>query len=82
MGDKAEGWNVPWCLCENWSNFSSPVANTRPPAVGVSVQSLMTLKEISMDYKRNVNTIIHEFFHSEALSVLIVPGQICSQSRN
>ena len=50
--------------------------------MGVSVQSLLTAKEASADYKRNLHTIIHGSFHSEALPVVIVAGQTCLPSQN
>ena len=33
--------DAPWFLCANRSSFSSPISNRRPPAVGVSLQSLI-----------------------------------------
>jgi hypothetical protein len=44
--------NTPWYLCANSSSLSSPVSNTRPPAIGISVQSLTTVKEALVDYKK------------------------------
>ena len=64
--------SVLWALWASSSNFSSPTSKTRPPAVGVFVQSLIMVKEAPAGSKRNICTTDHGFGPSGPVPVGIV----------
>ena len=64
--------SILWVLWASSSNFSSPTSKTRPPAVGIFVQSLITVKEAPTGSKRNIHTIDHGFGPSGPVPVGIV----------